>query len=154
MNPLTELIAPKNRKYLESLLLKLQANTSAVWGKMTAQQMVEHLISQVEYTNGKKKPFCEVSEEEANNARQINIYTAVEIPRNVVFGTPQQKLLYPDLLSATKQLMTELRDFDRYFAEPGKTENGRIAGERYARRLKIEDGKKIKDHWEHKGKAS
>ncbi|CAH0139378.1 hypothetical protein SRABI27_00244 [Pedobacter sp. Bi27] len=35
-----------------------------------------------------------------------------------------------------------------------KTENGRIAGERYARRLKIEDGKKIKDHWEHKGKAS
>ena len=35
-----------------------------------------------------------------------------------------------------------------------KTENGRIVGERYARRLKIEDGKKIKDHWEHKGKAS
>lgn len=35
-----------------------------------------------------------------------------------------------------------------------KTENGRITGERYARRLKIEDGKKIKDHWEHKGKAS
>lgn len=122
MNPLTELIAPKNRKYLESLLLKLQPSTFAIWGKMTAQQMVEHLISQVEYTNGKKKPFCEVSEEEANNARQINIYTAVEIPRNVVFGTPQQKLLYPDLVSATKQLMTELRDFDRYFAEPGKTE--------------------------------
>lgn len=35
-----------------------------------------------------------------------------------------------------------------------KMENGRIGGERYARRLKIEDGKKIKDHWEHKGKAS
>ncbi|MDQ0966969.1 hypothetical protein ACTJKN_06625 [Pedobacter sp. 22163] len=35
-----------------------------------------------------------------------------------------------------------------------KMENGRIVGERYARRLKIEDGKKIKDHWEHKGKAS
>lgn len=35
-----------------------------------------------------------------------------------------------------------------------KAGNGRIAGERYARRLKIEAGKKIKDHWEHKGKAS
>ena len=35
-----------------------------------------------------------------------------------------------------------------------KMENGRIVGERYARRLKIEDGEKIKDHWEHKGKAS
>jgi len=35
-----------------------------------------------------------------------------------------------------------------------KTGNGKIAGERYARRLKIENGQKIKDHWEHKGKAS
>ncbi|MDQ0639966.1 hypothetical protein QF042_003531 [Pedobacter sp. W3I1] len=35
-----------------------------------------------------------------------------------------------------------------------KAENGKIAGERYARRLKIEGGKTLKDHWEHKGKAS
>jgi len=122
MNPLTEIIEPKNRKYLESLFLKLQANTSAVWGKMTAQQMVEHLIGQVQYTNGKYKPFCEVSEEEANQAKQTNVYTTIEISRNVVFGTPQQKLLHPDLNSAIQQLMTELHHFDRYFLEPGKTE--------------------------------
>lgn len=36
-----------------------------------------------------------------------------------------------------------------------KDEKGQIKGERYARRLKIaEDGKIIKDHWEHKGKAT
>lgn len=36
-----------------------------------------------------------------------------------------------------------------------KDENGQIKGERYARRLKIaEDGTIIKDHWEHKGKAT
>jgi len=36
-----------------------------------------------------------------------------------------------------------------------RDENGQIKGERYARRLKIgEDGKVIKDHWEHKGKAT
>lgn len=33
--------------------------------------------------------------------------------------------------------------------------NGKIKGERYTRRLKTDkDGKIIKDHWEHKGKAS
>jgi hypothetical protein len=36
-----------------------------------------------------------------------------------------------------------------------KTPEGKIKGERFARRLKIDhDGKVIKDHWEHKGKAS
>ena len=36
-----------------------------------------------------------------------------------------------------------------------KKENGQIAGERYARRLKENnEGVIIKDHWEHKGKAT
>jgi hypothetical protein len=36
-----------------------------------------------------------------------------------------------------------------------KDANGDVKGERYARRLKIaDDGKVIKDHWEHKGKAT
>lgn len=33
--------------------------------------------------------------------------------------------------------------------------DGKIKGERFTRRLKIDkDGKVIKDHWEHKGKAN
>jgi len=37
-----------------------------------------------------------------------------------------------------------------------KQPNGNIKGERYARRLKIDDvtGAVIKDHWEHKGPAT
>ena len=36
-----------------------------------------------------------------------------------------------------------------------KDENGYIRGERYSRRLKYNDtGEVIKDHWEHKGKAT
>ncbi|WP_432710599.1 hypothetical protein [Pedobacter sp.] len=36
-----------------------------------------------------------------------------------------------------------------------KDESGNIKGERYARRLKISPmGEVIKDHWEHKGKAT
>ena len=36
-----------------------------------------------------------------------------------------------------------------------KEENGRIKGERYARRLLTDEtGRVLKDHWDHKGKAS
>ncbi|RZM24436.1 MAG: hypothetical protein EOO88_22835 [Pedobacter sp.] len=36
-----------------------------------------------------------------------------------------------------------------------KDENGKIKGESYARRLLLgKDGTPIKDHWDHKGKAS
>ncbi|WP_449440618.1 hypothetical protein [Pedobacter steynii] len=75
------LIDTNNRKHLEALFLELQQNSRAIWGKMNPQQMVEHLIDQVQYTNGKKEPFCEVPEEQARLAKQVNIYTAVEIPK-------------------------------------------------------------------------
>ncbi|KQS35667.1 hypothetical protein [Pedobacter sp. Leaf194] len=36
-----------------------------------------------------------------------------------------------------------------------KDENGKIRGKRYARRLVVDkDGHVLKDHWEHKGKAT
>ena len=36
-----------------------------------------------------------------------------------------------------------------------KEPDGRIKGERFSRRLKFDkDGKILKDHWEHKGRAS
>ncbi|MEX2594623.1 MAG: hypothetical protein WD426_17765 [Anditalea sp.] len=36
-----------------------------------------------------------------------------------------------------------------------KDETGKIKGERYARRLAFDaEGKKIKDHWDHNGKAT
>jgi len=121
-NPLTvasNLIDTDNRKHLEELFLKLQPNSPALWGKMKPQQMVEHLIDQVQYTNGKKEPFCEVSEEQAQIAKQINVYTAVEIPRNVIFGEISDQLIYPDLPGAIQQLMTELEVFDQHFIKPG-----------------------------------
>ena len=36
-----------------------------------------------------------------------------------------------------------------------KDQDGKIRGERYARRIVLDkDGKVIKDHWDHKGKAT
>ena len=120
MNPGTnQLVDTFNRKNLTKLFLKLNADTVPFWGKMKPQQMVEHLIDQVQYTNGKKEPFCEVSEEEARLAKQLNIYTDLEIPKNVIFGDISDQLTYPDLIGAVNQLMIELADFERYFKKSG-----------------------------------
>lgn len=71
MKLVTKIIEPQNREHLERLLLKLEKDSLPIWGKMTAQQMAEHLIDQVQYTNGKKIPYCEVTEQEAYKARQL-----------------------------------------------------------------------------------
>ena len=44
----------RDRKQLNELLSALQPGTRALWGKLQAQNMIEHLIEAVEYTNGKK----------------------------------------------------------------------------------------------------
>ncbi|NQX38774.1 oxepin-CoA hydrolase / 3-oxo-5,6-dehydrosuberyl-CoA semialdehyde dehydrogenase [Pedobacter steynii] len=115
------LVDTPNRLSLETLFRQLQPGTIAIWGKMTPQQMIEHLIDQVQYTNGTKEPFCEVSEEQAKLAKQANIYGPLEIPRNVTRGVLPAKLIYPDLVTAIRQLMKELDDFDKYFSDPETT---------------------------------
>lgn len=118
---MNQIVDTPNRAHLLDLFLGLRPDTLSLWGKMEPQQMVEHLIDQVQYTNGKKIPFLEFSEEEAKLAKEKNIYTNVKIPKNVIFGALPDHLIYPDLPSAIKQLMTELDDFDLYFRNPETT---------------------------------
>lgn len=115
------LVAKESRNTLLKLFLSLNPENKALWGKMNPQQMVEHLIEQVQYTNGTKEPFCEVSEEEAMRAKLANIYSDREIPKNVILGELPDQLRYPDLQTAIDQLMTELDTFDQYFKTPGTT---------------------------------
>lgn len=118
---LNQLAVTANRKNLANLFLKLNADHKPRWGIMGPQQMVEHLIKQVSYTNGKRVPFCEVTEEQAQSAKQAYIYADQEIPRNAILGGIPDPLIYPDLENAVQQLMTELEDFDNYFKKSGMT---------------------------------
>lgn len=118
---LNQLAVTANRKNLANLFLKLNADHKPRWGIMGPQQMVEHLIKQVSYTNGKRVPFCEVTEEQAQSAKQAYIYADQEIPRNAILGGIPDPLIYPDLENADQQLMTELEDFDNYFKKSGMT---------------------------------
>lgn len=118
---LNQLAVTANRENLAKLFLTLNAENKPQWGIMEPQQMVEHLIKQVSYTNGKRQPFCEVPEEQAKSAKQAYIYADLEIPKNAISGGVPDPLIYSDLENAINQLMKELEDFDNYFKESGMT---------------------------------
>ena len=110
-----------DRKKLSELLRSLNPDTKPLWGKMKPQQMVEHLIDQVSYTNGKKIPFCDFTSDIAARNKQKMIYTNLEIPKNVILGQLPENYTYPDIETAINYLMDELAVFDSYFKTSGAT---------------------------------
>ena len=99
----------------------LNSSGKPLWGKMNTQQMVEHMVQQIEYSNGKKTTTCDLPAEEAARDKEKWIYTDAEIPKNLILGPLPQNFGYTNLEIAIKQLMRELADFDEYFKEPDIT---------------------------------
>ena len=108
-----------NREELRKLLSALNPETAPLWGKMKPQQMVEHLINQVEWTNGKRIATCDRTPEEAEKRKNMMIYTGAEIPKNLFVEELPVRYRYKNIPEAIDQLMNELDDFDRYFKTPG-----------------------------------
>lgn len=111
-----------NHHQLQEILKPLRADTQPLWGRMTAQQMIEHLIENVRYTNGGLEPTCDFPADEALRRKQLAIARDGDIPKNLKLGDLPDTLEYPDLLSAVDQLMIELARFDRHFETPGREE--------------------------------
>jgi hypothetical protein len=110
-----------NRAELHRLLRALDPQTVPLWGKMKPQQMVEHLVDQVEWTNGKKIPTCDRPADEAYQGKMQMIYTDAEIPKNVFLENLPENYIYPNIEAAINALMLELDAFDQYFKEPCTT---------------------------------
>jgi hypothetical protein len=110
-----------NREELRRILSVLEPDAVPLWGKMKPQQMVEHLVDQVQWTNGKKITTCDRPPEEAEKGKQKMIYTDAEIPKNIFLEDLPVHYLYADIPAAIDQLMVELDDFDQYFKLPGIT---------------------------------
>ncbi len=117
------LIEISNRHNLFKLLKKLEPATPPLWGKMNAQQMLAHLITNVQYTNGTFTFTCALSAEEANRSKQVMIHTDTPMPMNIVLGDLPPNYVYPNLPAAIEQLMKELETFDQYFKTPGITQD-------------------------------
>lgn len=86
--------------------------------------MLEHLVTTLEYTNGKKQTTCTLSAEEIQKRKQYMIYSEAEIPMGI--NTPVQKTdpaatTYTGLAEAIAALNKELDDFHHYFKTEGIT---------------------------------
>jgi len=105
---------------LRELLKPLRAEAKPLWGKMSAQQMIEHLIEQLRYTNGVLEPILDVAPDVALRRKLITKQRDADIPKNVYLGELPDTLEYPDLETAIDQLILELKRFDRHFETPGR----------------------------------
>ena len=108
-----------NREKLQELFTGLRTDIIPLWGKMNPQQMVEHLVDEVQWTNGKIQRICTNPEEEAEGGKQLMVYSDILMPRNFYAGDLPCTFSYPCLQSALQQLAVELDDFDQYFRIPG-----------------------------------
>jgi hypothetical protein len=114
-----------NRKELNSILSRLTELSVAKWGIMQPQNMIEHLIKTLQYSNGKKEIAQKSTDEEAKQAKAGFIYTDVEMPvglKSSLAGETPDPLQYADLDAAKQQLNKELDDFESFFANNPEAE--------------------------------
>lgn len=106
-------------KELFELLGQLQPDATPLFGKMTAQHMVEHLAFVVRFSYGKEPQALTVSKEEARRSKRFIINTDKEMPQGIQFPGMEDRLsdlIHPDLPAAIEALKQELENFRRHFA--------------------------------------
>lgn len=112
-----------DRKNLNSVLSALQPNSMAIWGRMNAQNMIEHLVEAVEYTNGKRVADLAVPVEKADKEREELVNSDFVIPKgshgNLTCATDTKR--FRDLATAINELNKELDAFEVFFKTEGIT---------------------------------
>jgi hypothetical protein len=99
------------------LLDKLTAETKPLWGKMSAQHMIEHLILAVKISNGKIKVDCFNPPEKIPTLKRFLI-SGRPLPKefiNPYIGVNLIPLEYSSLAEAINALGGEINDFYNYF---------------------------------------
>ena len=103
-----------------NLLENLKKNTKSLWGKMTPQHMVEHLILAVQSSNGKLSIEELMTPPEKLDIMKRFLMSSRALPQNfvnTVIGEGLKSLIYKDLETAKLKLNEELEDFEKYFQE-------------------------------------
>ncbi len=99
-------------------LKKLESNTPALFGKMNAQHMIEHLMLALSFSNGTSPQFLMVDERIAKMIKHHTINTTKEMSigfKAPMLGDDVLPLFHPNLEIAVEHLKKELNDFDLYF---------------------------------------
>ena len=110
-----------DRKNLNSLLSALQPETPALWGRMNAHNMIEHLVEAVEYTNGKRVADLRFPPDKANKQKQYLVHSDFVIPNGVTGYLPDatKTKRFNDLATAILELNNELDAFEHFFKIEG-----------------------------------
>lgn len=108
---------------LLNLLSNLKEDTVPVWGKMTPQHMIEHLVLAVQTSNGKLIINKCISPPEKYPLMIRILLSSKPLPKNFinpVLGEGLQPLVYPNLETSILRLNNEINDFIIYFEEHPK----------------------------------
>jgi hypothetical protein len=105
---------------------ELKENSPALWGKMNASQMVEHLSEYIEHANGKRKMQV-LTEQEKLPAFRSFLFSEKEFkpgtPNSQMPETPEQPRL-ESLEAAIEELEINLyKFFERFAGKENETEN-------------------------------
>ena len=105
--------------YFLEPLTKLEPDTKPLWGKMTAQHMVEHLILSVKMSCGKFDVECFSPEEKLPVLKKI-LMSDRPLPRNFVnpiIGENLLSLEYDSLDKSKVILKAEIKNYYDYFVK-------------------------------------
>lgn len=100
------------------LLKELKSDSVPLFGKMTPQHMVEHLMLAISFSNGRSPQPIMVDERVAKTIRHYTIHSDREMSvgfKAPMLGEDLLPLAYPDLQTAIEHLQKELDLFDEYF---------------------------------------
>lgn len=100
-----------------ALLNKLDPKQKPLWGKMTPQHMVEHLILAVQMSNGKLKLECLNSPEKIPTLQRF-LMSSRPMPKgfvNPAIGPDNLPLNYSSLDEAKNKLEEEVDDYVLFF---------------------------------------
>ncbi len=109
-----------NKQNIFELLEHLNVNAVPLFGKMTAQHMVEHICGGVIFSNGKLPQKLYYPADKAAIMKNILIYSDAGFPKDFkapMLGDDLPKLVFPDLQTAIHRLSIQLDNFHLYFEQ-------------------------------------
>lgn len=108
----------QERHTVFEILKQLKSDAQPIFGKMSPQHMVEHLMLALSFSDGKSPQPLMVDERIAKTIKHYTINTDREMSvgfKAPMLGDDLVPLTYPNLESAIEHLKEELNIFDLYF---------------------------------------
>ena len=102
------------------LMRDLHQDTPALWGKMNAQQMVEHLAFVVSHSNGRFRAIPNAEPEKLAYRKMRYFEKDFHMPRHFrVEAVPEEPmpLQFPDIEQAKMFFFQQMQRFDDYYSE-------------------------------------